>query len=274
MASVVRTLIQIETGYMLEQRPMTQKEEPEASTFGEHMNNLASDWFRNQDLRAWVLRQTNAAMQDHDAARSAEALLKSLGLATHPDYPKNWDTFLAVYHAAMNAELLDPILDAGAERYSVFLPSLKQLGYKDLKGVNLTFGAPDENDGITFEYGDVTSTGLPDQSYVFVACLSVIEHGVDVPAFMSESARLLKSGGSLFLSFDHWADPVDTFGQVAYGAPIRIFTCRDLDGMLSEAKKCRLFLNGSSDFRCRERVVHWKRYGLRYTFANLLLRKG
>src|ERR1700730_12004566 len=104
----------------------------------------------------------------------------------------------------------EPILDAGAERYSVFLPALNQLGYKDLTAMNLTFGSPEDSGGMRFQYGDITSTGFSDQSYAFVACLSVIEHGVEIESFMTEAARLLKRGGCLFLSFDYWNDPVET----------------------------------------------------------------
>jgi SAM-dependent methyltransferase len=220
------------------------------------------------------MKQTNAAMRDQHAAQSAETLLNRAGLRTHPDQPKNWDTFLALYHAIANSKPYEAILDAGAERYSVFLPALNQLGYSDLTGVNLTYGAPEDVNGIRFQHGDITGTGFPAQSYAFISCLSVIEHGVDIDAFLSESARLLHAGGHLFLSFDYWEDPVETNGQYAYGVPIRIFTREDINDMLRSAERSGLSISGDSDFSCKDRVVHWQRFNLRYTFANLLFRKG
>jgi SAM-dependent methyltransferase len=238
------------------------------------MRTLATPWSSKQGPLSWVLKQTNAALRDQNAAQSAKTLLNGAGLPTHPDHPKNWDTFLALFHAIANTEPFEAILDAGAERYSVFLPALRQLGYTDLTGVNLTYGAPEDIDGIIFQHGDITGTEFPAQSYAFISCLSVIEHGVDIDAFLSESARLLRAGGHLFLSFDYWEDPVETHGQHAYGVPIRIFTRADVDDMLRSAEKFGLSISGDANFSCEDRVVHWQRFGLRYTFANILLRKA
>jgi SAM-dependent methyltransferase len=200
-----------------------------AADQGHPMNTHGSVWRGDERLSVWALNQTNTALRDDAATRSAEALLRSAGLPTHPDRTKNWDTFLALYHAMTHVEPFEAILDAGAERYSAFLPALSRCGYRDLTAINLTFGAPQKADGITFRNGDITRTGIASQSYAFIACLSVIEHGVDIAAFLQESARLLVPGGRLFLSFDYWEEPVDTRGQHAYGVPIRVFTRRDID---------------------------------------------
>jgi SAM-dependent methyltransferase len=244
-----------------------------AADQGHPMNTHGSVWRGDERLSVWALNQTNTALRDDAATRSAEALLRSAGLPTHPDRTKNWDTFLALYHAMTHVEPFEAILDAGAERYSAFLPALSRCGYRDLTAINLTFGAPQKADGITFRNGDITRTGMASQSYAFIACLSVIEHDVDIAAFLQESARLLVPGGRLFLSFDYWEEPVDTRGQHAYGVPIRIFTRRDIDEMLGWAAKAGLSIEGAADFSCKDRVVHWQRFDLRYTFANLLLRR-
>lgn len=237
------------------------------------MNTPGMVWREDEGLSVWVLNQTNTALRNEAATRTAEALLRAAGLPTHPDRSKNWDTFLALYHAITNVDQFEAILDAGAEQYSAFLPALSKTGYCDLTGVNLTFGAPQRANCITFQHGDITRTGMASQSYAFIACLSVIEHGVDTAAFLQECARLLVPGGRLFLSFDYWEEPVDTRGQQAYGVPIRIFTRRDIDEMLGWAAKAGLSIAGASDFSCKDRVVHWQRFDLRYTFANLLLRR-
>jgi len=238
------------------------------------MNTLANIWRQDEELCVWALKQTNAALRDDAATHSAQELLHKAGLPTHPDQPKNWDTFLALYHAIADVEPSEAILDAGAERYSAFLPALARFGYNNLTGVNLSFGVREKISGITFRHGDITRTGLASRSYAFISCLSVIEHGVDVEAFLQECARLLCPGGRVFLSFDYWDEPVDTRGQQAYGAPIRVFTHDDIDKMLCWAAKAGLFIEGASDFGCKDRVVHWHRFDLRYTFANLLLRRG
>jgi hypothetical protein len=96
---------------------------------------------------------------------------------------------------------------------------------------------------------------------------------VDVAAFLVEASRLLRPGGALFLSFDYWQDPIDTRGQSAYGVPIRVFARDDVETMVGLARSVGLEPDGPCNFACENRVVHWRRFDLRYTFANLLLRK-
>lgn len=237
------------------------------------MTPMAEAWLDNEGLRAWAFGQTNAALRDAAASRTAADFLAQAGLPAHPDQPKNWDSCLAVFHAARLAAADQPILDAGAERYSSFLPALSWLGYQDLTGVNLTLGAPETVNGAVLRHGDITATGFADRSFSFIACLSVIEHGVDVAAFLREAGRLLRPGGALFMSFDYWSDPVDTGGQIAYGVPIRIFGRSDITEMIAWAADMGMRIIGPADFTCADRVVCWQRFGLRYTFANLLLRK-
>ena len=238
------------------------------------MNTLAKIWQLDEELGVWAKSQTNTALRDNAAVRLAQGLLHKAGLPTHPDQPKNWDTFLALYHALADVEPSEAILDAGAERYSAFLPALSRSGYTNLTAVNLSFGAEEEVNGITFRHGDITRSGLASGSYAFISCLSVIEHGVDVEAFLKECERLLCPGGRVFLSFDYWEQPIDTRGQEAYGAPIQVFTRNDIDKILRWAEEVGLLIEGTPDFRCQDRVVHWQRFDLHYTFANLLLRRG
>ena len=233
----------------------------------------ADQWLADGAGLAWAFSQTNAALRTASDALASQALLRRGGLPAHPDSVKSWDTCLALVHAVTMVDVQTPVLDAGAERYSTFLPALERLGYSCLTGINLAFTEPQSLGAIRLEHGDVTRTRYPDGAFGFIACLSVIEHGVDLDLFFAEAARLLRPGGGLFVSFDYWASGCDTRGQSAYGVPIRIFDHHDVSVMLDLAGKSGLFLEGGCDFGCDEQVVHWQRFGLRYTFANLLLRK-
>jgi SAM-dependent methyltransferase len=104
-----------------------------------------------------------------------------------------------------------------------------------------------------------------------MACLSCIEHGIDWRKYLVEAARVLKPGGYLFTSFDYWHNEVDTMGQTAFGAPIKIFTEHDVMHMAVFAKECGLNLMKKPVLKCREAPVEWM--GMRYTFMNLLMRK-
>jgi hypothetical protein len=79
-------------------------------------------------------------------------------------------------------------------------------------------------------------------------------------------ARILKPGGLLVTSTDYFEEPTDTQGQTAYGGPIRIFTKSDMELAFAIADKYGLQLTTAVDLSCQDRVVHWKQYGLRYTF--------
>jgi SAM-dependent methyltransferase len=237
------------------------------------MNVMTLPFLDDVDLLMFAGEQTNAALRVESDVGRATIALRRAGLPCHPDGPKNWDGFLAIFHALANCDPDGAVLDAGAERYSAFLPTLRELGFTNLTGINLTFTAPIRDNGVTLLPGDITVAPFPDQSFNYIACLSVIEHGVDVAAFLREQARLLKPGGHLFVSFDYWEDAIETNGQTAYGVPIRIFTRDDAQVMIAQAAELGLRMHGTAELGCVDRVVHWQRFGLRYSFANLLFER-
>ena len=224
---------------------------------------------------SWILSNTNTALRSVRDVQFAVRALLDRGLPLHPDHNKNWDNFLAVYHTYTQLLPSDPVLDAGAGDESAYLPGLKKLGYTNLVAINL-----DRNDdftahiasGIRYGYGDITNTIFPDDTFQFISCLSVIEHGVYVPAFLVEMARILKPGGHLFVSFDFWSDHLDTTGLRTHDAPIHIFSTKNVMDILDDAADCGLLVDSESvNTKCDEKIIAWA--GLEYTFMNLLFRK-
>jgi len=190
---------------------------------------------------------------------------RRLRLPLHPDRQKNWDA-LGALSAVLGSTTRDEfVVDAGSARYSPLLPWLRLYGYERLLGLNLEFGAPVLHQGVEFRYGDITATGLPQGSVGAITCLSVIEHGVPVAAFLSESARLLRPGGVLVISTDFDQAPPDAAGKTAYGQPVHIFSPREVEELIATAAEVGLRLRGTFDPRHGERPVYWKRQGLRYT---------
>jgi SAM-dependent methyltransferase len=105
-----------------------------------------------------------------------------------------------------------------------------------------------------------------DNSKEFIACLSVIEHDVDVAGFFKEIGRVLRHGSHLFLSFDYWETPMET------GA-FKVFCRAEVEEMIRTAAVNGLTVVGPApDFRCDRRVIHHA--GLAYTFFNLLFRRS
>jgi 2-polyprenyl-3-methyl-5-hydroxy-6-metoxy-1,4-benzoquinol methylase len=120
----------------------------------------------------------------------------------------------------------------------------------------------------------MTATSFPDARFDAITCLSVIEHGVPVEAFLAEAARLLKPAGVLFISTDYDQEPPDTTGKTAYGQPVHIFSPDETREIVKQADDVGLRLVGELKLAHVERPVHWQRLGIDYTFISLGFRKA
>jgi SAM-dependent methyltransferase len=216
--------------------------------------------------------EPTAVMQDDADWREAVDEARKRGLPLHRDLPKNWDTVGAASTVLARVGPTGRVLDAGAARYSTFLLWLYLYGLRDLVGINLEFRRPVHHghDGcVAFEPGDATATRFEAGSFDAVTCLSVIEHGVPIPAFLAEAARLLRPGGVLVISTDYDADPPDTTGHVAYGAPVHVFSPAQIEELIKHADEAGFDLDGSFAPSHPERPVYWKRVGLHFTFVRI-----
>lgn len=217
----------------------------------------------------------SGVLRSREEWEQATRTMRALRLPTHPDGSKNWDTLAALSSTLAHTTPADRVLDAGAALYSTFLPALRLYGYTDLVGTNLEFGRPVSFGGVRLEHGDIESTGFASGSFGAVVCLSVIEHGVDVRAFVTEAARLVRPGGVVFVSTDYWADGVDTSDKTAYGTPVRIFDRASIEDIIEVAQEVGLEIDGGPiDLSCADRAVHWKRQDLRYTYVAITFRRG
>jgi SAM-dependent methyltransferase len=208
------------------------------------------------------------------AWQQAVAECRRLRLPLHHDKPKNWDALGALSTIVASCGPAARVLDAGSARYSSILPWLRLYGSTDLIGVNLEFDRDVRRDGVLFSYGDITATTFPDDRFDAVTCLSVIEHGVPIPGFLAEAARILRPGGILVISTDFDQDPPDTSGHLAYGEPVKIFGPDDVRKIVEQAAGLGLELQGDLRLSHAERPVHWSRTGLDFTFIRLTFRLG
>jgi len=219
----------------------------------------------------WLTNQTNRPLKNHEVVERCKSIISSAMLPTHTDNPKNWDNLISIWHTVLTTDPTFPVMDVAATPESAYLPSLRRLGYHDLTSINLTQAETEIIDGVKYQHGDCTQTDFPDEHFGFIACLSVIEHGVDLRKFFQESARILKQGGHLLVSTDYWQDPVDTYGQMAFGSPVKVFSAANILEMMELAREAGLEPTGNIDLSCEQRVVNW--IGMDYTFINVLLRK-
>ncbi len=165
------------------------------------------------------------------------------------------------------------VLDAGSELFSVILPWLYLYGYRDLIGIDLVHRRPIRRGPIRYEHGDLTKTGFAAESFDAIACLSVIEHGVEPRAYWAEMSRLLKPGGVLVTSTDFWQTPLADRTAHDSHLAVHVFTPPELSTALQAAGEYGLRLTGPLDLTCGEKVVRWDPYDLDYTFAVFTLEK-
>lgn len=197
-----------------------------------------------------------------------------LGIPLHGDLPKNWDTLTAVTLTLETCRSrTEAVLDAGATMYSSFLKVLYLYGFRNLVGVNLEFRGERRLGPIRFLPGDITRLLWDDGYFSVVLCQSVIEHGVPQESFFREMARVVRPGGLLVISTDYWEPKLVTTGMEAYGSPVHIFSGAEILAMLKLAQKHGWELECMPALDCEEAVVEWRRFGIRYTFYNMVLRR-
>lgn len=214
----------------------------------------------------------SAVLTTRTDAAAAVVEVRSLGLSPY-DSPaqKNWDSLAALSAIVKTTAPESRILDAGAVFDSKILPWLSAYGYTNLTGINLSFRSPVRVGNILYDQGDLTRTRFADASVDAVACLSVIEHGVDLTSYFSEMWRVLKPGGILVTSTDYWPEPIDTSGMTTFGAEWRIFDREAMRRAIQIAAQCGFVLDGALELDARERTVAWS--GREYTFIYFALTK-
>jgi hypothetical protein len=215
-----------------------------------------------------MARRFNSVLESEEDIDFAIQHLTSRGLPTHPDRPKNWDVELAVEATLQHLPKYEPVLDAGGDKVSNYLPILADLGYMNMVSLNLLHGPGVSHYRFTsYRHGNIEQTEFPSKWFGFIACLSVIEHGVNVAKFLEEASRLLRQGGHLFISTDVWWHDVETNTK-----EWRVFLPYEISQIIATASRFNLFLTGEMDLKFGDPLV--KHEGAEYTFCNLLFRKG
>jgi SAM-dependent methyltransferase len=186
----------------------------------------------------------------------------------YPDLLKSWDILRVVGAISSSVQPDDPVLDVGSVASAV-LPCLHTLGYRKLTGLDLDerVQAMFHSDEIDYAVEDLTQTKRPDGSFAAITALSVIEHGVEENALLSEIARLLRPGGLFVFSTDYWPEKIGTDGVRLFGLPWRIFSAVEIEALVGRAQQ--FGLSPTSDPRSVIRTVDERAIrfnGRSYTF--------
>ncbi len=212
----------------------------------------------------------------------------ALRLAQPPVFEKWWDNLLALQ--ALHGLEQEPIVDLGC-RTGIVLTWLNQQGFRTLAGCDLRRPVPPVigtlrrrrvRDALAMagmflrnrrrmRQAPVEATGFPDGKFAAATCMSVIEHGVDLPRFFAEAHRILRPGGQLIVSTDYWPEPIDMGNSRLWNdASDVIFDAISLGRMIELARGAG-FLVPLIDGPRGDSVVSYR--GRRYTFVFLTLLK-
>jgi len=97
--------------------------------------------------------------------------------------------------------------------------------------------------------------------------MSVVEHGVDLPRFFGECARILRPGGLLVLSTDFWPEPIDLGGLKRFSVADKIFDRTAILQLRKLASTCELDPRGNLELDVDEAVIESD--GFSFTFLVL-----
>jgi len=212
----------------------------------------------------------------------AIGVLQKEGCGYHADRLKNWD--LAQINDILRGLEKDArILDMGCGGSEV-LKFCCRRGFVDCVGVDLSISLEDRLKQVQMMIkkktwtpyrllrGDLTKTNFPSNSFDFIICLSVIEHGVDINSFLREAGRLLKSEGILFVSADYWEPKILTSDVPnPLGLNWNIFSKKEIQGLVDMAKTYDLRIQDEDIPPTKDRMIRWNRKG--YTAISLIFTK-
>lgn len=185
---------------------------------------------------------------------------------------KSWDVQRTAEFISKNVDKDQSLLDIGAYA-SEILCVLRRMGFDRLHGIDLDMrlGGAAAKMGIWCQIGDFYRCPYPDQSFVAVTAISVIEHGYRDLDLFREVSRLLKPGGYFVASFDYWPNKLDTSGMRLFEMDWKIFSREDVLSLLNAAAKSALYPLGSVELDAAVPVIDWA--GRSYTFAWMVLQK-
>lgn len=196
-------------------------------------------------------------------------------LIEHAFSCKNWDVAL-ICKELKGGDLLDM-----GSNGSFLLHNAIKLGIPGRKcGIDL--GDPEYKiDGVEYIKGDLMKTPYEDNSFDTITCLSVIEHEVDYTLLAKECSRLIRKGGTIYITFDYWNPKVDTtdVGTALYGLKWNILDMQDVIVLQNAFINQGFSFNqpfGAMDWTTEEKVINptfCAPYGKYYTFGIIHMTK-
>jgi 2-polyprenyl-3-methyl-5-hydroxy-6-metoxy-1,4-benzoquinol methylase len=194
----------------------------------------------------------NRFLKTRNEINQCTEILRQNNLIEHGLDCKNFDI------KEISAHLTDGnLLDMGASG-SFILHNAIKLNLSGRKvGIDLSpVAAHDRAEGAEYFEGDLMKTPFSDGEFQNLTCLSVIEHQVDYSLLAKECARLLKSGGQLFLTCDYFNPKPDTSAMKLYSLDWNILDKEDVLRLVSILDKNGLKITSEIDWTTQEAVIN------------------
>lgn len=185
---------------------------------------------------------------------------------------KSWDVLKTAEFIESKVPKDAALLDIGAFA-SEIPPILHRMGYRRISALDLN---PDISlmpyaGQIDYQVGNFLRAPYPDGSFAAITAISVIEHGFDGQALISEASRLLRPGGYFIASFDYWPDKIPTAGIKMFDMSWTIFSADEVERLFALARQHGLVPCGGMEFEARERPISCA--GRDYTFAWMAMQR-
>jgi len=189
------------------------------------------------------------------------------------DFVKSWDVLKTLEFIESNVNKNEAIVDFGSYASEILI-ALHKVGYTNLTGADLN---PDlkrmpYQGKVKYEITDFLKTKFADNSFKAITSISVIEHGFDAVALLSEVSRLLQPGGYFIASFDYWPEKIDTSGITFFGMDWTIFSKNEIIKFVDLAKTYNLSSLGEMSYGGSDTPIECG--GKKYTFGWLVLKKN
>ena len=165
-------------------------------------------------------------------------------------------------------------MDAGSGSKAVFAKSMSDLGFSNVFACDFQDIKVPE---IKSSKCDIVQTQYEDNFFSAIACLSVVEHGVDLEKFAKEMFRICKAGGELMISTDFWPQEEDHSDKFPYGSnmpPMKLFNNKSLEEFTIILRLAGWELSEFLPLSApNTRPIHWERMDARFTFVWFKARK-
>jgi len=188
---------------------------------------------------------------------------------------KSWDVWTMMENIRrIHPDRATRIFDMGSFNSEIPL-ALWSSGYRRIRAADFDPRGCSINwygNRIKFRAENFYEPSIADGSLDVITALSAIEHGYDQQLLLGTARRLLRKGGTLWLTTDYHEEkiPIDPAFKL-FGLPYQVFSRNEIESLLAESEQFGFDPTGNLAWTQSEYPIEW--LGHRITFILLSIRK-